>query len=69
MSGARGAKVLFWYIFSYAKGEKSGLGAWPPRIPGSTTAIRQTFKLVLASWDSDFYRSLPRAKHKQYLLD
>ena len=27
------------------------------------------FKLVLASWDTDFYRSLPRATHKQYLLD
>ena len=32
--GQGGPKVLFWYIFSYAKGEKSGPGwPWPPRPP------------------------------------
>ena len=34
MSGARGAKGLVWYIFSYAKGEKLGTGEpWPPGPP------------------------------------
>ena len=39
MSGARGPKVLFWYMFSYAKGENWGQGTWPPRPPGSATAL------------------------------
>ena len=33
MSGARGQKVLFWYIFSYAKGEKLGQGGMAPKAP------------------------------------
>ena len=33
MSGARGAKVLFWYIFLYAKGEKLGPGGHGPQGP------------------------------------
>ena len=33
-------------------------------------SIRQIFLIILASWDSgNGYRSHPRAKHKQYLLD
>ena len=46
MCGAReGPKALFWYIFSYAKGEKLGPGGpWPPRTPGSATVAKHNLK-------------------------
>ena len=48
MSGARGTKGLVWYIFSYAKGAKLGLGAMPPMAsPGSATGRKTKLNLNL----------------------
>ena len=40
MSGARGAKGLVWYIFSYAKGAKLGLGAMAPVAPPGSVTVK-----------------------------